>query len=64
MKRPNLLHAARGRDVTWRDVSLLKHFVSETGRVLPRRVTGLNAHQQRTLTRAVKQARVLSVPIG
>ncbi|HMO63757.1 MAG TPA: 30S ribosomal protein S18 [Verrucomicrobiota bacterium] len=41
----------------YRNVNLLKQFVTEQGRLLPRKYTGLPAHYQRRLTLAVKRAR-------
>lgn len=41
----------------YRNVTLLKQFVTEQGRVLPRKYTGLPAHYQRRLTLAIKRAR-------
>jgi small subunit ribosomal protein S18 len=36
---------------------LLKQFVTDQGRILPRKYTGLPAHYQRQLTKAIKRAR-------
>lgn len=44
-------------DFTWRDTEQLKRFITETGKILPRRITRLNAMQQRHITRVIKQAR-------
>ncbi len=41
----------------YKNVNLLKQFVTEQGRILPRKYTGLPAHYQRQLNRAVKRAR-------
>jgi small subunit ribosomal protein S18 len=41
----------------YRNSNLLRQFVTDAGRVLPRKYTGLPAHYQRRLTRAIKQAR-------
>jgi small subunit ribosomal protein S18 len=41
----------------YKNVNLLKQFVTEAGRILPRKYTGMPAHYQRRLTVAVKQAR-------
>ncbi len=60
-RRPNPLFAAGIREVTWKDIQLLKYFVSERGRILPARTTGLDAKQQRMVTRAIKQARQLGL---
>ncbi len=47
--------------IDFKDVELLKKFVSERGKILPRRVTGTNAKYQRKLTRAIKRARTMAL---
>jgi small subunit ribosomal protein S18 len=47
--------------VDYKDTELLKRYLNEQGKILPRRVTGVSAHFQRQLTRAVKRARHLSL---
>jgi small subunit ribosomal protein S18 len=41
----------------FKNVNLLKQFVTDQGRILPRKYTGLPAHYQRQLNRSVKRAR-------
>jgi len=41
----------------YRNVALLRQFVTDQGRILPRKYTGFPAHYQRRLSRAVKRAR-------
>lgn len=41
----------------YRNTNLLKQFVTDQGRILPRKYTGLPAHYQRSLNRAIKRAR-------
>lgn len=43
--------------LTWQDVDQLKRYVTETGKILPRRITGLSAHGQRHITKMIKQGR-------
>ncbi|MEN9213953.1 MAG: 30S ribosomal protein S18 [Gloeomargarita sp. DG02_4_bins_56] len=47
--------------IDYKDIDLLRKFISEQGKILPRRVTGLTAKQQRRITQAIKQARVLAL---
>ncbi|MEM6500734.1 MAG: 30S ribosomal protein S18 [Cyanobacteria bacterium P01_C01_bin.89] len=47
--------------IDYKDVDLLRRFITERGKILPRRVTGLTAKQQRRLTMAVKRARLLAL---
>ena len=44
-------------NVDYKDVVTLKKFVSERGKILPRRATGTCAKHQRTVTEAIKRAR-------
>lgn len=43
--------------IDYKNVTLLKQFVTDTGRILPRKYTGLPAHFQRRVTTAIKRAR-------
>lgn len=45
--------------IDYKDVNLLRKFITENGKVLPRRITGCNAKNQRSITLAVKRARAL-----
>ncbi|EIT86110.1 30S ribosomal protein S18 [Fictibacillus macauensis ZFHKF-1] len=47
--------------IDYKDVDLLKRFISERGKILPRRVTGTSAKYQRQLTRAIKRARFMAL---
>ncbi|MGY3779349.1 30S ribosomal protein S18 [Isobaculum melis] len=47
--------------IDYKDVELLKRFISERGKVLPRRVTGTSAKWQRKLTVAIKRARIMGL---
>ncbi len=49
-------------EIDYKDLSLLKAFVTETGKIVPSRITGTKAHYQRQLSRAVKRARETSRP--
>ncbi|ADP34621.1 30S ribosomal protein S18 [Bacillus atrophaeus] len=47
--------------IDYKDVDLLRKFVSERGKILPRRVTGTNAKYQRKLTAAIKLSRQMAL---
>lgn len=47
--------------VDYRDVDLLKRFISERGKILPRRVTGTSAKNQRKVANAIKRARIMGL---
>jgi small subunit ribosomal protein S18 len=50
-----------GEPIDYKDVDLLRKFVTERGKILPRRITGLTAKQQRDLTQAIKRARIMAL---
>ena len=47
--------------VDYKDISKLRRYVSERGKILPRRITGNCAKHQRALTTAIKRARHVSL---
>ncbi|NGQ96096.1 30S ribosomal protein S18 [Brevibacillus sp. SYP-B805] len=49
------------KKIDYKDVDLLKKFISERGKILPRRVTGTSAKYQRMLTVAIKRARQVAL---
>lgn len=54
--------SAEGIDeVDYKDVELLKDFITENGKIIPARITGTKARYQRQLTTAVKRARFLAL---
>lgn len=48
-------------DVDYKDVDLLKHYIMETGRILPRRITKVSARVQRKLALQIRRARHLGL---
>lgn len=47
--------------IDYKDLDLLRKFITERGKILPRRITGLTSKQQRDLTTAIKRARMLAL---
>ena len=47
--------------IDYKDIDLLSLFLTEQGKILPRRVTGITVQQQRKLTKAIKRARILAL---
>ena len=45
----------------YKDINILKQFITETGKIIPARVTGISASNQRKLTRHIKIARFLAL---
>ena len=50
-----------GEPIDYKDVDLLRKFITERGKILPRRITGLTSQQQRALTGSIKRARLLAL---
>lgn len=49
------------KEIDYKDVYLLKRFITESGKIVPSRITGTKAKYQRQLTKAIKLARFLSL---
>lgn len=65
----NFSHRSRGSQVPankmttpdYKDIELLKRFITESGKIVPGRVTGASSRYQRHLTRMIKIARYLAL---
>jgi len=53
--------ASKDQQISYKDYNTLRHFMSERGKIIPRRISGNCSKHQRELTRAIKRARVLSI---
>lgn len=61
-KRKSCPFAAAGmRTIDYKDLDTLRQFISERGKILPRRITGVSAYYQRQLAQAVKRARHMAL---
>lgn len=47
--------------IDYTDVDLLTKYITEQGKILPRRITGLSSKQQKKITKYIKRARLLSL---
>jgi small subunit ribosomal protein S18 len=47
--------------IDYKDVKLLRRFITDQGKIMPRRVTGTSAKMHRKLVRAIKQARNIAL---
>ena len=52
---------AINQKIDYKDMELLKLFITEQGKILPRRATGITVQQQRQIAKAIKRARILSL---
>jgi small subunit ribosomal protein S18 len=50
-----------GEPIDYKDIDLLRRFITERGKILPRRITGLTAKQQRQVTVSIKRARIVAL---
>jgi len=48
-------------EIDYKDLNLLKQYVSESGKIVPSRITGTSAKYQRQLANAIKRARFLAL---
>ena len=51
----------KDNEISYKDVNKLKRYISERGKILPRRITGNCAKHQRERTTAIKRARHLAI---
>jgi small subunit ribosomal protein S18 len=49
------------KEIDYKDLELLKEYLSETGKIVPSRITGTKAKYQRQLATAIKRARLLAL---
>jgi small subunit ribosomal protein S18 len=48
-------------EFNYKDVKVLSNFINDQGKILPRRVTGLNSKQQKKVTKLIKRARIAAL---
>jgi len=48
-------------DIDYKNIKVLKKFISETGRILPSRITSVSFKKQRELAKSIKRARILGL---
>ncbi len=48
-------------EIDYKDIETLKNYVTETGKIVPSRITGTSAKYQRQLSKAIKRARYLAL---
>ena len=48
-------------EIDYKDIEVLKQYISETGKIVPSRITGTKARYQRQLAKAIKRARYLAL---
>lgn len=61
LKKRMMSPISLNQKIDYKDIDLLTLFITEQGKILPRRATGVTVQQQRKLAKAIKQARLLSL---
>ena len=59
--RPCPLSGKNAPIVDYKNIKLLKKYISESGRILPSRITSVSQKKQKELSRAIKKARLLAL---
>jgi len=64
--RPRRYQRRRARQVVpdyvdWKNIDLLRQFVPERGKIMPRRISGITARDQRRIAKAIKRARSMAM---
>jgi len=60
-KKQRISPISLNQKIDYKDIDLLRLFITEQGKILPRRATGVTIQQQRKLAKAIKRARMLSL---
>lgn len=65
-KMPRRYQRRRPRQVVpdyidWKDVDFLRQFIPERGKIMPRRISGVSAKDQRRIATAIKRARIMAL---
>jgi len=60
-KKMNRFTAEGASEIDYKDINQLKNYISETGKIVPSRITGIQTRHQRLLAKAIKHARFLGL---
>ena len=60
-KKKKICYMCAGKNVNYKDVEILKKYINEKGKILPRRVTGACAKHQRYIAEQIKRARFMAL---
>lgn len=58
-RRKKIARSAGGID--YKDINTLKNYITETGKIVPSRITGTSARNQRLISKAIKYARFIGL---
>ena len=60
-KKQNISPIGFNQKIDYKDIDLLRLFITDQGKILPRRATGVTIQQQRKLAKSIKRARILAL---
>ncbi len=60
-RRKKICQMCAGKDVNYKDVDIIKKYINENGKILPRRITGACARHQRYIANQIKRARFMAL---
>jgi small subunit ribosomal protein S18 len=60
-KKQNIPTIGFNQKIDYKDIDFLKLFITDQGKILPRRATGVTLQQQKKLAKAIKRARILAL---
>ena len=60
-KRKKICHMCAGKPVNYKDINIISKYISDSGKILPRRFTGTCAKHQRYIASQVKLARFMAL---
>ncbi|MDD3821947.1 MAG: 30S ribosomal protein S18 [Bacilli bacterium] len=60
-KRKKICQLCAGKTLNYKDIDLLKKYINEKGKILPRRMTGTCSKHQRYITEQIKRARFMAL---
>jgi small subunit ribosomal protein S18 len=61
IRRKKLNRFEEEATIDYKNIDLLKEYITETGKIVPSRITGVSAKHQRELCRAIKRARMVAL---
>lgn len=60
-KKKKVCQLCLGKEINYKDIDIVRRYVNEKGKILPRRVTGACARHQRVIATEIKKARFMAL---
>lgn len=61
IRKPKIIFTNKDQKIDYKDLDILKLFITEQGKIIPRRITGIKVQHQQQISKAIKQARILAL---